>query len=191
MANSKIQGVEPVSVDVPEGIDEPDLSAGDGEPGQEHVGMDEAFGPEVHDHDPTLMTLEEFRRWYAGRFALINSVMAPFIGGRLDALRVDASDSDLREASDALWHEAMARGWVRLLRKPRGIVNMVETQGGFLGGIAIAAAGEFRARLEAAQAAQDHAGNAGAGGAAAGPATENLKPGEWYPVDPKTGRRAM
>lgn len=126
-----------------------------------------------------ILSRSEFRHWYAGRFRLVNTVIAPFVGGRLAALDVKDTSPDLKDAADALYDTAIKREWLFVLKRTGGVLSMLEANGGLIFGIAIETTAEINLRkqaaAEAAQAQANAEGN-GDGGAAAEGQPGDAKP---------------
>lgn len=128
---------------------------GGADPGDEAPGRardpDGIDGPDAP--DPELATKEEFRQWYASRFAIAGALAAPMTGGMLQSLMLDPHDDTVARAADSLYEHAERKGWRWLIRKPSGAVGMIEAQAALGLQIVVAARHELAERRAAAEAA--------------------------------------
>ena len=139
----------PLSWDEGDGIDagpmpDPDDIAGPGD-------YDQETNDDLLDGVP-ICSRAEFRTWYAGRFHLANMILAPFLGGPLQALDLDENNAMVQRAADGLYDEAKRRKWRFLIKKPSGTWPMIETQGGLFFAVISEAAAEVATRRAEAQA---------------------------------------
>lgn len=167
----QLEAVEPVAVSL----------GGDGGPDFDpnEFYTDDIAGP--GDYDPetnddllggaVICSREEFRTWYAGRFHLANMILAPFVGGPLQALDLDETNTMVQRAADGLYDEAKRKKWRFLLKKPSGTWPMIETQGGLFFAVISEAAAEIAARRAALAAAQANHETQGTGKGTGGSST--------------------
>lgn len=99
-------------------------------------------------------TREAFRHWYGQKFRTTNTILAPFVGGRLKALDISDNDQALIDAADSLYDHALKKEWVWLLKKGGGLMSVVEANGGLFFAIVTDAKAEIAARIAEAEAAQ-------------------------------------